>query len=77
MILLLASGALGGWLVHKANLAYDGMKTCRYRDFYKLGRVADRYSASYAVVGLASLTLPGGPLVATAVFGYAAYRRFK
>lgn len=78
MTFLIAASLLGGWLVHKANQAYDGMRNCyRYRDFKKIARRADTYEASYCVLGLASLVLPGGAVVPVLVFSYALYRRYR
>lgn len=79
MTVLLLAGMLigGGWLVHHTNQVYDSLRTCGYRDFFRLRQQAELCSAGYGVVGLASLVLPGGALVAAAVFGYALYRRFR
>jgi hypothetical protein len=67
----------GAWLVNQTNQAYDRMRTCRYRDYFKIRDQAERCEAGYRLIGLASLLLPSGPLVTIAVFGYALYRRFR
>jgi hypothetical protein len=77
MTVLILTGVLGGWLVHQANQAYDGMRTCRYRDFKRLSRKAEAFVAGYRVLGVVSLALPGGPVVSTAIFGYALIRRLR
>ncbi len=77
-VLLLTTMLVGGvWLVHRTDQAYDNMRTCRYRDFFRIRDQAERCEVGYRLVGLASLILPGGPLVTAAVFGYALYRRFR
>lgn len=76
--LMLTGMLVGGfWLVHCTDQAYDRMRTCCYRDFFRIRERAERYEVGYRLLGLFSLALPGGPVVAAAVFGYALYRRFR
>ncbi len=75
---LLFLGALGSWLVHRADQTFALCRTCRYRDFYRLRRRAENFSLSYAVTALMGfLWYPAGLLVTLWVFGYAFYRRTR
>jgi hypothetical protein len=76
--LLLAGSLISGlWLVHRANETFDSIRTCRYRELPKLSRKAEGLSMGYRLIGFASLGIPGGAVVTTAVFAYALYRRFR
>lgn len=76
--LLLAGMLIGGaWLVHRTNQAYDSMRTCGYRDFFKIRDQAEQCAACYRIIALLPLMFPGGALVTIAVFSYALYRRFR
>jgi NADH:ubiquinone oxidoreductase subunit 4 (subunit M) len=75
MTVLIFTGMLGGWFVHQANQAYDRMRTCRYREFKRLSRRAEAFSAGYRIIGIALVAMPGGAPIGTLVLSYAAFRR--
>lgn len=76
VLLSLGTAAAAVWLVCEANRTLDAMHSCRYRDFSKLSRKANNYTAAYLVAGIIMPIIhPVGLLGTLSVYGYAFYRR--
>jgi len=77
-LLLVLLAAFGSWLVHQADTTFAKTRTCRYRDFHKLQKRAERISLGYVFTGLVGIAwYPAGLAVTLWVFGYALYRRIR
>lgn len=78
MVVLAVLVGLGSWLVRKADKTYLQATQCRYQDFARLRKKADRYAVVYNLLALGCLALyPLGLLGAAWVFGFAAYHRLR